>query len=96
MLVLGLGALVAATLAAEGVPGRYAMIMPASMSRLQALDLIAEADGGFAGFGGFGRIILAVSDDPGFASRLRGRGVPLVLPLPRVSGCNPPTNRDEQ
>lgn len=88
VLGVGLVALVIATMLLVTVPGQYVAILPASQGRLQILDAVYQAGGSVLDFGRLDNIVFAASDDPEFASTLRGSGAWIVIPSPRLLGCS--------
>lgn len=88
VLMLGLAALVAATLLLSAAPGQYVVVTRPGTDRVQVMDMVYRAGGGVTGFGGLSNIALATSDDPGFGDAAHAGGAWLVLPSPRLLGCS--------
>ncbi|WP_068092846.1 hypothetical protein [Novosphingobium rosa] len=87
LLVIGLTALLGASLSGDGRSGQYLVIGAPWSGHGRMIDVIRHADGGLAGVGGFGNIAIASSQRSDFAARARRAGAWLALPSPRIAGC---------
>ncbi|RRH78174.1 hypothetical protein [Falsigemmobacter faecalis] len=85
--LFGLFALTSASLLLDRAEGEYLVIGSPFETPRALLLTIAAADGAIAATGGFDNMMVAVSDQPDFAARLRAAGALMVLPVPRVFGC---------
>ncbi|MCG2842114.1 hypothetical protein L6Q21_14085 [Sandaracinobacter sp. RS1-74] len=87
LLALGLTGLAAAYLTPGGSGGQYAVVAPPWYGPGRTFDLVAAAGGRIAYAGGPGNLVVAWSDEPGFAGRLYGAGAWLVVDPMRLRGC---------
>ncbi len=92
---LALGLLLAAStlpvFAAADLPGEasgtLAAVFAPGTDRAAALAAVAEADGLVVRAGGWGSVLVARSDQAGFAARLRRAGAWLVVDPRSAAGC---------
>lgn len=87
LLVLGLGALTAATAMPSGKDGQYAVIAPPWYALSDTIALIRRAHGDIARTGGPSNIIIAHATAPGFVRAAYGAGAWLVIDPMHVRGC---------
>ncbi|MFC0281117.1 hypothetical protein ACFOHK_17595 [Falsigemmobacter intermedius] len=92
---LGLTTLAGVSLFADRAEGEYLVIGSPFAASRDLLLTIAAADGAVAAAGGFENMMVAVSDKPDFAARLRAAGALMVLPVPRVFGCGVDVSRGD-
>jgi hypothetical protein len=93
--ILALGLLLAAStlpvFAAADLPGAasgtLAAVFAPGTDRAAALAAVAEADGLVVRAGGWGSVLVARSDEAGFAARLRRAGAWLVVDPRSAAGC---------
>jgi len=93
--VFGLFALSCASLLLDRAEGEYLVVGSPFQAPRDLLLTIAAADGAVAASGGFENMMVAVSDQPDFAARLRAAGALIVLPVPRVFGCGVDVTRGD-
>ena len=67
--------------------GTVAVVFPPGTERSVALAAIAEANGLVVRGGGWGSVLVAYSDEVGFAQRLRRAGAWLVVDPRSAAGC---------
>lgn len=92
---LALGLLLAAStlpvFAAADLPGEasgtLAAVFAPGTDRAEALAAVAEADGLVVRAGGWGSVLVARSEQAGFAARLRHAGAWLVVDPRSAAGC---------
>lgn len=87
LLILGLMALLGASLSGEGRNGQYVVIGAPWAGQSRMIHVIRGADGGLAALGGFANVAIASSSHRDFAQRARQGGAWVVLPSPRIAGC---------
>lgn len=87
LLVVGIGALVAATLNPSGRDGRYAVIAPPWYDAGETLTLIQRAGGRIAAINAANGVVIAYSETPGFVGDLYRAGAWLVLDPVQLRGC---------
>ena len=83
----GLTLLTAATFLSDQAEGEYLVVGVPFADPRNLLMTIAVADGAVAAEGGFPNMMVAVSDAPDFAARLRAAGAFFVVPVPARLGC---------
>lgn len=93
--VLGVGLLLAVSIlpvfAVADLPGAaqgtLAAVFPPGTDRAAAMAAVARADGLVVRAGGWGSVLVAHSDEAGFAGRLRRAGAWLVVDPQSAAGC---------
>lgn len=87
LLLVGMTALVIATLSPSGDSGQYAVIAPPWSRLVDTIALIQKADGRIVDMGGPPNVIIAHSTNPDFVQALYGAGAWLVIDPMMLRGC---------
>lgn len=82
-----LAVLVTVQVTRPGVDGQYLIVTDPRSGDLGLMDIAWRAGGGLLRSGTIPGTGIALSDDPGFAARLRAEGAWLVLPNAADLGC---------
>lgn len=88
LLLVGLAALLIATISPSGKAGQYAVIVPPGQAMGEVMAVIQQAGGGILEMRDGSYFILAHSENPDFVSKLYRAGAWLVVDPMGLRGCS--------
>lgn len=88
LLLIGVAALLVATLSPTGKNGQYVVIAPSWYRLGDTIALIQKVDGGIVDMSGPANIVVAYSKDPDFVRKAYAVGAWLVIDPLRLRGCS--------